>query len=132
MTKRSFHNKPKKRPAANDMLGQVQQMQQQMAEAQTALENETVTTTAGGGAITIVITGHQRVRSITIDPELLTADEAEFLQDMLVAAVNTAIEQSQAMAAQRMESITLCRGRSSGSLTNWPACRASAPNPPRA
>jgi DNA-binding YbaB/EbfC family protein len=108
MTKRSFHNKPKtkKRPAANDMLGQVQQMQQQMAEAQTALENETVTTTAGGGAITIVITGHQRVRSITIDPELLTADEAEFLQDMLVAAVNTAIEQSQAMAAQRMESIT--------------------------
>lgn len=108
MTKRSFHGKPKakKRTSPNDMIGQVQQMQQQMAEAQTALENETVTTTAGGGAITIVITGHQRLRSITIDPELLTADEAEFLQDMLVAAVNAAIEQSQAMAAQRMESIT--------------------------
>ncbi len=107
MTNRSFHGKPKKkRPAPNDMLGQVQQMQQQMAQAQTALENETVTTTAGGGAISIVITGHQRVRSITIDPELLTADEAEFLQDTLVAAVNAAIEQSQAMAAQRMESIT--------------------------
>ncbi len=108
MTKRSFHGKPKakKRPGANDMLGQVQQMQAQMAEAQMALENETVTTTAGGGAISIVITGHQRVRSITIDPELLTAEEAEFLQDMLVAAVNAAIEQSQAMAAQRMESIT--------------------------
>ncbi|MEZ4515342.1 MAG: YbaB/EbfC family nucleoid-associated protein [Chloroflexota bacterium] len=107
MTKRSFHGKPKKKRAGTgDMLSQVQQMQQQMAEAQTALESETVTTTAGGGAITIVITGHQRIQSITIDPELLTAEEAEFLQDMLVAAVNSAIEQSQAMAAQRMESIT--------------------------
>jgi DNA-binding YbaB/EbfC family protein len=107
MTKRSFHGKPKKKSAApNDMLGQVQKMQQEMAAAQTALENETVTVTAGGGALTIVITGHQRLRTITIDPELLDPAEAEFLQDMLVAGVNAAIEQSQALAAQRMENIT--------------------------
>jgi hypothetical protein len=108
MTKRSFHNKPgkPKKAGPGDMLAQVQKMQQEMATAQAALENETVTVTAGGGAIRIVITGHQRVREIGIEPELLVADEAEFLQDMLVAAVNSAIEQSQAMAAQRMESIT--------------------------
>jgi DNA-binding YbaB/EbfC family protein len=88
------------------MLGQVQKMQQEMAAAQSALESETVTVTAGGGALTIVITGHQRVQSIAINPELLDPAEAEFLQDMLVAGVNAAIEQSQALAAQRMENIT--------------------------
>ena len=107
MTKRSFHGKPKKKSASpNDMLGQVQRMQEEMAAAQTALENETVTVTAGGGAITVIITGHQRLRGITIDPELLNPEEADFLQDMLVAGVNAAIEQSQALAAQRMEGIT--------------------------
>ncbi len=107
MTKRSFHGKPKKKTASpGDMLGQMQKMQQEMAAAQAALENETMTVTAGGGAISIVITGHQRLRSITIDPELLNAEEADFLQDMLVAGVNAAIEQSQAMAAEKMEGIT--------------------------
>jgi hypothetical protein len=108
MTKRSFHNKPAKPKKSNpsDMLAQVQKMQQEMAAAQSALENETVTVTSGGGAVRVVITGHQRVREIAIEKELLVPDEAEFLQDMLVAAVNSAIEQSQAVAAQRMESIT--------------------------
>ncbi|MCA9865797.1 MAG: YbaB/EbfC family nucleoid-associated protein [Anaerolineae bacterium] len=107
MTKRSFHNKTKKKAASpNDMLGQVQKMQQEMAAAQAALESETVSVTAGGGAITVVITGHQRLQSITINPELLDPEEADFLQDMLVAGVNAAIEQSQALAAQRMEGIT--------------------------
>lgn len=108
MTKRSFHNKPSKpkKASSGDMMAQVQKMQQDMAAAQTALENETVTVTAGGGAIRITITGHQRVREIAIEPELLVPEEAEFLQDMLVAGINSAIEQSQAMAAQRMESIT--------------------------
>jgi DNA-binding YbaB/EbfC family protein len=108
MTKRNFHGKPKKKTAGNpnDMLAQVQKMQADMAVAQTALENETLTVSAGGGVITITITGHQRVRAITIDKEVLVADEVEFLQDMLVAGINAAIEQSQALAAQRMEGIT--------------------------
>ena len=109
MTKRNFHGKPKKKTGGgnpNDMLAQVQKMQADMATAQTALENETLTVSAGGGVITITITGHQRVRAITIDKEVLVADEADFLQDMLVAGINAAIEQSQALAAQRMEGIT--------------------------
>ncbi|MCP4415713.1 MAG: YbaB/EbfC family nucleoid-associated protein [Chloroflexi bacterium] len=93
-------------PGAGGLMAQMQQMQEQMATAQTALEDETVTVTAGGGAISIVITGHQRVQSITVDPDLLTPEDAEMLQDMLVAGVNSAIEQSQALAAERMEGIT--------------------------
>lgn len=109
MSKRPFRGKAKpkaKSPSPGNMMAQVQQMQQQMAEAQEALANETVTVTAGGGAISVVITGHQRVQSITINPELIDPEEAEMLQDMLVAAVNAAIEQSQTMAAERMEGIT--------------------------
>ena len=110
MSKRSFRGRPKpkknKRPSAGGLMSKMQEMQEQMASAQSALENETVTVTAGGGAISIVITGHQRVESITVDPELLTPEDAEMLQDMLVAGVNAAIEQSQALAAERMEGIT--------------------------
>ena len=110
MSKRSFRGRPKpkkkKMPNAGGLMAKMQQMQEQMATAQTALEDETITVTAGGGAISIVISGHQRVQSITVDPDLLTPDDAEMLQDMLVAGVNSAIEQSQAMAAERMEGIT--------------------------
>jgi DNA-binding YbaB/EbfC family protein len=108
MAKRSYRGKPKKKksPQADNMMAQIQQMQQDMAQAQEALEHETVSVTAGGGAITIVITGHQRLQKIEIDPDLLDPEEAEMLQDMLVAGVNAAIEQSQAMSAERMEGIT--------------------------
>ena len=85
----------------------LQKMQADMLAAQQALETETVEVVRNG--ITIVITGHQRVQSVTIDPKIIDTSDAEWLtdlQDLLVVAVNEAIEQSQAMAAQRMESIT--------------------------
>ncbi len=114
MSKRSFSRrssaakkgggKPKGNP--NAMLAQMQQMQADMAAAQAKLENEFITVTAGGGAISITISGHQRVQSIEIDPDLLAPSEVEMLQDLLTAAVNSAIEQSQAMSAERMEGIT--------------------------
>jgi hypothetical protein len=108
MAKRSYRGKPKKKKTAQagNLMAQVQQMQEQMASQQDALANETLSVTAGGGAITVVITGHQRVQSIEIQPELIDPEEADLLQDMLVAAVNSAIEQSQAMAAERMEGLT--------------------------
>jgi DNA-binding YbaB/EbfC family protein len=87
-------------------MSQMQEMQQQMANQQEALANETITVSAGGGVITIVITGHQRVESIEIKPEIVDPDDIEMLQDLLVAAVNAAIEQSQAMAAEKMEGLT--------------------------
>ncbi|MDJ0753287.1 MAG: YbaB/EbfC family nucleoid-associated protein [Ardenticatenaceae bacterium] len=109
MAKRSFRGKSKAKKTPNNpnaMLAQVQKMQEDMAAAQQALEDEFMTVSAGGGAITIEISGHQRVKAIEIDEELLDPEEKEMVQDMLVAAVNQAIEQSQAMAAERMESIS--------------------------
>jgi DNA-binding YbaB/EbfC family protein len=109
MGKRGFRGKPKKKSKGMDpggLMSQVQEMQQQMASQQAALAGETVSVTAGGGAITIVITGHQRVESIEIMPELVDPNDVEMLQDLLVAAVNAAIEQSQSMAAEKMEGLT--------------------------
>ncbi len=93
----------------SDLMKQFQKMQQDMVEAQDALAEETVEVSVGGGALTIVISGHQRVQSITINAEVIDTDDEEWLtdlQDLLVAGVNQAIEQSQAMAAQRMENIS--------------------------
>ena len=90
-------------------MAMLQKMQQDMAEAQESLEQETVEVTVGGGAIRVVITGHQRVQSVEINPDVIDVDDEEWLndlQDLLVAAVNQSIEQSQAMAAERMERIT--------------------------
>jgi nucleoid-associated protein EbfC len=96
-------------PGGGAMLQQLQKMQQDMLEAQEALANETVEVSVGGGAVTVVITGHQRIQSITINPDVIDISDDEWssdLQDLLVVAVNQAIEQSQTMAAERMESIT--------------------------
>lgn len=103
-------------PNMGGMMQQLQKMQQDMAEAQEALEHETVEVSVGGGAITVVITGHQRIQSITINPDVIDTDDEEWvadLQDLLLAAMNQSIEQSQTMAAEKMEKIT-------GGLGNMP------------
>ncbi len=90
-----------------NMNKMLQKMQADMLAAQQALETETVEVNKNG--ISVVITGHQRVQSVTIDPKMIDTSDEEWLtdlQDLLVVAVNEAIEQSQAMAAERMESIT--------------------------
>ena len=88
------------------MLGQIQKLQQDMAKAQEALADETLEVTAGGGAITIVITGNQRVKSIKLQPDVVDPTDVEMLQDLLVAAVNEAIERSQTHAAQKLQGLT--------------------------
>ena len=88
------------------MLGQIQKLQQDMAKAQEALADETLEVTAGGGAITIVITGNQRVKSIKLQPDVVDPTDVEMLQDLLVAAVNEAVERSQTHAAQKLQGLT--------------------------
>jgi len=88
------------------MAQQLQKLQQDMLETQEALGDEVVEVTAGGGAITVAITGHQRVQSITIDPEVVDPEDVEMLQDLIVAAINEAIEKSQNMAAERLSGLT--------------------------
>lgn len=88
------------------LAGQLQAMQQQMVEAQEALGDKTVEVSAGGGAITVVMTGHQKLQSITIDPEVVDPEDVEMLQDLILAAINEAVEASQNLAADELGSIT--------------------------
>ena len=88
------------------MLQQLQKLQEEMVKTQEALGDETVTVTAGGGAITVVISGHQKIQSITIEPEVVDPDDVEMLQDLVMAAVNEAIDKSQQLAADRLGALT--------------------------
>ncbi len=88
------------------MAAQLQAMQQQMLEAQEALGDQTVEISSGGGAVTVVMNGHQKLEAITIDPDVIDPEDAEMLQDLIMAAVNEAVEASQGLAADEMGSIT--------------------------
>jgi DNA-binding YbaB/EbfC family protein len=85
------------------MMRQVQQMQSQMNKVQAELETETVEASAGGGAVRVVATGTQKVVSVTIDPA--AASDTEMLQDLVVAAVNEAMDKSKQMAASKMQAV---------------------------
>ena len=88
------------------MMGQIQKLQEEMVKTQEALGDETVEVSVGGGAVTVIMTGHQVLRSITIDPEVVDPEDVEMLQDLVLAAVNEAVEKSQGLAADRMGSLT--------------------------
>ena len=108
MAKRSFRGKPKKtkRPSQSNMMSQMAAMQEQMKAAQADLENKFTTVTAGGGAIEIVISGHQRIKSIQLDPDLLDPDDVEMLEDLVLAAVTDALKKSQDLSEERMGGLT--------------------------
>jgi len=89
-----------------DMRQQIMKLQEQMLETQNALGEQTVSVTTGGGVVQVVMSGHQRLESITIDPEVVDPDDVEMLQDLILAAVNEAIERSQALAAEQMAGLT--------------------------
>jgi DNA-binding YbaB/EbfC family protein len=92
--------------AGGGMAQQLQKLQQEMLAKQEALGDEVIEVTAGGGAITVAITGHQKIQSISIDPEVVDPDDIEMLQDLVVAAVNEAVEKSQEMAAESLSALT--------------------------
>jgi nucleoid-associated protein EbfC len=84
------------------MMQQLQKLQEQLVQAQEQLAQETVNYSAGGGAINVVMTGDQRCQSVVIDPELLKDADIEMLQDLVLAAVNGALDASRALASERM------------------------------
>ncbi len=88
------------------MMKQIQQLQEQLLAAQESLADETVTATAGGGVIKVTVTGDQKVEAIEIDPSLLEDADAEMMQDLILSAVNSALEKSQEMAAERLGPLT--------------------------
>ena len=89
-----------------NMIKQAQQLQARLMKAQEDLENETVEASAGGGAVKVVATGKQTIRSVVIDPAAVDPDDVELLQDMVLAAVNEALAKSQALAAERLGALT--------------------------
>ena len=84
------------------MMQQLQKMQKQMEEAQAKLAVETVTATAGGGAIKVVMTGDQKCQSVEISPDFMKDADAEMLQDMVLSAVNMALDESRQLQEKLM------------------------------
>jgi DNA-binding YbaB/EbfC family protein len=89
-----------------NMLKQAQQLQQTLIQAQEALETETVEASAGGGAVTVTVSGKQKVQKITIDPAAVDPQDVPMLEDLVLAAVNEAMDKAQELASQRLGAIT--------------------------
>ena len=82
------------------MMQQIQRLQQQMAEAQERLAAETVSATSGGGAVKVTVTGDQKCQSVEIAPDLLKDADPEMLQDLILTAVNLALDKSRELQQQ--------------------------------
>jgi nucleoid-associated protein EbfC len=91
-----------KQPNMNQMMRQVQQMQADMAKPQEALKSEVVEASAGGGMVTVKITGALELREVVIDPQAVDPDDVELLQDMVLAATNEAIRAAQELQESRL------------------------------
>ena len=92
------------------MLKQLQQMQAKMAKIQEELGEKTVTGTAGGGMVEVVDNGHQKVLSVTVKREVVDPADVEMLQDLVLAAVNDAMEKARELAAKEMGAVTAGMG----------------------
>ena len=94
-----------KRGMNQQMMQQMQQLQGQIAKAQQALEETIIETSAGGGAVSVVLTAQPKMNSITVQAEVVDPDDVEMLQDLIMAAVNEALEQIRATQMQQMAGI---------------------------
>ena len=90
----------------NNLMKQAQRMQRQMEESKKLLEEKEFTAAAGGGAVEVTVTGKKELKSITISPDAVDPDDVEMLQDLIVAAVNEAMRNADAMVNQSMSQIT--------------------------
>jgi len=89
----------------NDMMKQAQQMQNRLLRAKEDAANKTVEASAGGNMVTVVVNGRPEVVSLRIDPTVVSADDTEMLQDLVIAAVNEGIRKSQKMVEEEMSKI---------------------------
>jgi DNA-binding YbaB/EbfC family protein len=103
-------------PNMQQLLKQAQKMQEDMMAAQESLKDETVDASAGGGMVTVTVTGDLEVKSIRIDPEAVDPEDVELLQDMVLAAVNEGMRAAQELAASKMGSIAGGLGGGLGGL----------------
>src|SRR5437763_16742452 len=101
-------------PNMQQMLKQVQKMQQDMMAAQESLKDEVVDASAGGGMVTVQVTGNLHVKSVTIDPQAVDPDDVELLQDMVPAAVNEGLRSAQELAESKHGGLAGGRGGGGG------------------
>ena len=93
-------------PNYNKMMKQVQKMQADMAKMQEALAEEMVEASAGGGMVTVQVTGSIEIKSIKIDPAAIDPEDVEILEDMIMAATNEALRSAQELANKKLGGIT--------------------------
>jgi len=93
-------------PNMQQILKQAQKMQQDMMAAQESLKDEVVEASAGGGMVTVKVTGDLVVKSITIAPDAVDPEDVEMLQDLVLAATNEALRSAQELAAAKLGGIT--------------------------
>ena len=89
-----------------NILRQAQKIQERMAKIQEEMAEKVVEATSGGGMVKVVVNGKQEVLSVEIDPEILSSDEKEMVQDLIVAAVNEALRKSRELVAEEMSKLT--------------------------
>jgi nucleoid-associated protein EbfC len=89
-----------------NMMKQMQKMQKKMAEAQEELGKQTLDGTAGGGMVTVTVTGHKEVVDVKINPEAVDPDDVEMLQDLVLAAVNDALKKAEELTNNTMGQFT--------------------------
>lgn len=90
----------------NQMMKQAKKVQEQMEKMQAELQDRTIEASAGGGAVVAVVSGRQELVDLKIKPEVVDPEDIEMLQDLVLAAVNEAIKQSQEMVSSEMSKIT--------------------------
>ena len=93
-------------PNIKEMMRQAQMLQNKMAKLQEELKERTVEASAGGGMVRVVVNGRPEVKSIEIDKEVVDPDDIEMLQDLIIAAINEALNLSRQMIEQEMAKLT--------------------------
>jgi DNA-binding YbaB/EbfC family protein len=96
----------KRIPDMGNLLKQAQQFQTKIAKLQEELEDRTVEASAGGGMVTVVVSGRQQIVSIKIEPEVINSDDQEMLQDLILAAVNDGLSKAKEMVNEEMGKLT--------------------------
>ena len=94
------------KPNMAELFKQAQKVQDEIAKVQEKLEGMTVEGSSGGGMVVVTANGKQKIVTIKIDPEVVSSDDVEMLEDLITAAVNQALEKSQEMAQEEMQKVT--------------------------
>lgn len=103
---RGFGGYPRGGGNMNNMMKQIEKLQKEMADMQENLKNEEISATSGGGAVTATVNGNKEVISIKLDKEAVDPEDVEMLEDLIVAAVNEALRNSENKVNSKMSKLT--------------------------